>query len=149
MNAESYTWFLFLKKHFILVIGCVCSFLSWAALWQHQHRRTKYAIEPLELSHQIQKKSVEIWDIREWAHYSKQHIPHARHMPESQWPHCLSKAKTQKSTVIVFIAHEKQAIKKILRTMKNLGYLHVRVLRGGMPAWIQASLPVSRKSSKM
>jgi len=86
-----------------------------------------------------------VLDVREDKEWAEGHIPNAKHIPLSQLAGRLSELDKHKDKPIVVSCRSGQRSASACRTLKKNGFEHAHNLAGGIIAWEQASLPISRK----
>ncbi len=87
-------------------------------------------------------------DVREPNEYAKEHIENARHIPLSKLDEHIFELEAFKQAPLIITCqsgtHSPIASKKLTKQ----GFEQVYVMKGGMLAWMDAKLPVSRKPRK-
>ena len=84
-------------------------------------------------------------DVREDKEWAEGHIPNARHIPMAQLSRRLSELDKLKDKPIVVSCRSGHRSASVCRTLKKNGFQNVHNLAGGILAWEQAGLPVTRK----
>lgn len=101
-------------------------------------------IGTLEATRLMNQGSTLILDVRDGKEYAAGHLPRARHVPLGELEKKLSELqKFKEKAVIVTCGHGARA-GAATRTLKHAGFSNVYVLKGGIPAWQQASLPLEK-----
>ena len=85
-----------------------------------------------------------VLDVREDAEYAAGHLPRARHIPLAQLSGRLDEIAKFKEKPVVVTCRSGARSGSACRTLKNAGFTKVYNLKGGVPAWEQASLPVEK-----
>jgi len=86
-----------------------------------------------------------VLDVREDKEWAEGHIPNARHIPMAQLSTRLAELDKFKDKPIVVSCRSGHRSASICRTLKKNGFENVHNLAGGIVAWEQAGLPVTRK----
>ena len=84
-------------------------------------------------------------DVREDKEWAEGHIPNARHIPMAQLSKRLAELDKLKDKPIVVSCRSGHRSASVCRTLKKNGFENVHNLAGGILAWEQAGLPVTRK----
>ncbi len=84
-------------------------------------------------------------DVREDKEWAEGHIPNARHIPMAQLSRRLAELDKLKDKPIVVSCRSGHRSASVCRTLKKNGFQNVHNLAGGILAWEQAGLPVTRK----
>ena len=86
-----------------------------------------------------------VLDVREDKEWAEGHIPNARHIPMAQLSKRLVELDKFKAKPIVVNCRSGHRSASVCRTLKKNGFENVHNLAGGILAWEQAGLPVTRK----
>jgi rhodanese-related sulfurtransferase len=86
-----------------------------------------------------------VLDVREDKEWAEGHIPNARHIPIAQLSKRLAELDKLKDKAIVVSCRSGHRSASVCRTLKKNGFENVHNLAGGIVAWEQAGLPVTRK----
>jgi rhodanese-related sulfurtransferase len=86
-----------------------------------------------------------VLDVREDKEWAEGHIPHARHIPMAQLASRLAELEKFKDKPVVVSCRSGHRSASVCRTLKKHGFENVHNLAGGIIAWEQAGLPVTRK----
>jgi rhodanese-related sulfurtransferase len=86
-----------------------------------------------------------VLDVREDKEWAEGHIPNARHIPLAQLSQRLAELDKFKAKPIVVSCRSGHRSASVCRTLKKNGFENVHNLAGGILAWEQAGLPVTRK----
>lgn len=86
-----------------------------------------------------------VLDVREDKEWAEGHIPNSRHIPMAQLSKRLGELEKFKDKPIVVSCRSGHRSATICRTLKKSGFDNVHNLAGGIIAWEQAGLPVTRK----
>ncbi|MDQ5908752.1 MAG: hypothetical protein QG599_845 [Pseudomonadota bacterium] len=106
--------------------------------------RTVSAAEALRL---INDQDAWIVDIRDAGEYKAGHIPQARHLPFATLKERLNElAKAEDKPIIVY-CRTGATSQSACALLKKNNIANTYSLSGGLPGWVDASLPVSRKKT--
>ena len=95
----------------------------------------------------INDQDATIVDIRDAGDYKEGHIPQARHIPFGALGERLGElAKTKDQPIIVY-CRTGATSQSACALLKKNGFANVHSLKGGLPSWLDAHLPISRKKS--
>lgn len=104
-------------------------------------------VNPNEALRLINDQDAWVVDIRDAGEYKGGHIPQARHIPSAMLKDRISElAKAGDKPVIVY-CRSGAAAQSACALLKKNGITHVHNLSGGLNAWQDASLPISRKKT--
>lgn len=88
-----------------------------------------------------------IVDVRDLSDYKEGHISQARHIPFNALQERLGElAKTKDKPVIIY-CRSGTTSQSACALLKKNGFTDVHSLNGGLPTWLDARLPISRKKS--
>ncbi|HEX4944173.1 MAG TPA: rhodanese-like domain-containing protein [Usitatibacteraceae bacterium] len=85
-----------------------------------------------------------VLDVRETAEFAAGHLPRARHIPLGELGKRLDELARFKDKPVIVTCRSGSRSGSACRTLRNAGFSNVHNLKGGVPAWEQASLPVER-----
>jgi len=88
-----------------------------------------------------------ILDVRDGGEYKEGHIPQARHIPLGALRDRLGELTKAKDKPIVVYCRNGATSQAACAQIKKSGIADVYSLSGGLSAWQEANLPVSRKKS--
>jgi len=93
----------------------------------------------------INRQDALVVDVRETAEWSAGHIPAARHFPLSQFAKHLVEIEKFKDKPVVLVCASGNRSSAAARMLEKAGFAQVFNLAGGMRAWLDAGLPVTKK----
>jgi rhodanese-related sulfurtransferase len=134
----------FIKNNLIWIgLAAVSGGLFVLQTWRA--RGAGAGVSPMQATLLMNREDAVVVDVREPAEYSGGHIPNARHIPLSQLDKRLSELdKLKERTVIVSCARGNRSA-AACGALRRAGFAKVFNLAGGMSAWDQAGLPVTKK----
>lgn len=127
----------------------VTAFLgTLAALLFSEFRRRfsgMQAVGPVEATQLSNHENAVFLDIREDGEYRNGHIPDAIHIPFRQLPGRISELQRFKNTPVIAYCRSGTRSGGVGGILKKHGFENVYNLGGGITAWQNASLPVTKK----
>jgi len=90
-------------------------------------------------------KGVKFVDIRDAGDYKEGHIPQARHLPFGALQERLGELVKAKDQPVIVYCRTGTTSQSACVLLKKNGFTNVHSLKGGLPSWLDARLPVSRK----
>ncbi|MEQ8288122.1 MAG: rhodanese-like domain-containing protein [Gammaproteobacteria bacterium] len=102
---------------------------------------------PADVTRLINKEDAVVIDIRNESDFEKGHIINAMNIPFAELPNKLEKLKAYKQRDIIFCCASGSVAPKEARKMLNEGFEKVSCLKGGLLAWQNASLPLTKGKS--
>ncbi|MEJ0046529.1 MAG: rhodanese-like domain-containing protein [Rhodospirillales bacterium] len=133
----------FVLNNIWLVLIAVTSggMLLWPALAQ---RSGGPALSTLQATQLINQKDALVLDVRSTDEYARGHILNARNVPASQLAGRLGELEKFKSRPLIVSCQSGTASAAACAALRNAGFSEVFLLSGGVAAWEQAGLPVSK-----
>lgn len=98
----------------------------------------------LEATRLMNQPGALVLDVREEKEFAAGHLPRAKHIPAGQLGKRLDEIAKFKSKPVIVTCQSGARSGSACRVLKNAGFTSVYNLKGGLPAWQQASLPVER-----
>ncbi|HET6604498.1 MAG TPA: rhodanese-like domain-containing protein [Xanthomonadaceae bacterium] len=135
----------FIGNHPILSLAFVAIGIALVVNELTRFTRGYKAISPAQLTLLINRREPLLVHVGAQAEYDKGHIVGARHVPMSQFdPESKLLAKVKELPVAVYDGNGMASAQAAKRLVKA-GFKEVFWLDGGLGAWQQASLPLTRK----
>lgn len=103
------------------------------------------ALNPTQVLQLINQQDAVVVDIRDSGQYKAGHLPDARHIPYAELDQRMKELNKFKDKPLILYCQTDTRASSAGAKLKKAGFATVHALRGGLPAWQQASLPVSRK----
>jgi rhodanese-related sulfurtransferase len=129
-------------------LALVALFLTSGALliWPEISRFAGGAdsVGTLEATRLMNQPGSLVLDVRETAEFASGHLPRARHIPLGELASRVGEIAKFKEKPVVVTCRSGARSGSACRTLKGAGFTQVYNLKGGVPAWEQASLPVER-----
>lgn len=93
----------------------------------------------------INRQDALVLDVRETAEWSTGHIPNARHIALGHLGKHLSEIEKHKDKPVIVVCASGNRSGAGCRLLKQAGFQQVHNLAGGIHAWSDAGLPMTRK----
>jgi rhodanese-related sulfurtransferase len=102
-------------------------------------------LSPAQATQLINREDAQVLDVREQAEWAKGHINGARHIPSGEIGHRLGELERFKARPVIVVCASGQRSASASATLRKAGFEKVFALDGGIGAWEQASLPLTKK----
>ena len=102
-------------------------------------------INPLAAVRLMDEEGMLILDVREASEYSAGHLRQALHIPVSALKSRLNELEKYKNKSILAYCRSGNRSSSAARQLKKAGFVNVHNLAGGIMAWSNANLPVTKK----
>lgn len=102
------------------------------------------SVGTLEATQLMNQPGTLVLDVREVAEFAAGHLPRARHIPLGELGKRMDEIAKFKDKPVVVTCRSGARSGSACRKLKNAGFTKVYNLKGGVPAWEQASLPVEK-----
>ncbi|MBL8503263.1 MAG: rhodanese-like domain-containing protein [Rhodocyclaceae bacterium] len=132
----------FLKDN-LMWVG-LAAFSGGMFLWQTWQARGA-AVSPMQATMMINREEAVVVDVREPAEYAGGHIPNARHIPLSQFDKRLPELDKYKGRAVIVSCASGNRSSSACNRLRRAGFEKVFNLSGGVSAWDQAGLPITKK----
>lgn len=134
----------FVQNNLLLVIAAAASgaMLLWSFLGNRVAGISQ--VNTLEATRLINDDAM-VLDVREDSEWSVGHIPNARHIPLGKLSGRVSELEKFKDKAIVINCRSGHRSARACSMLKKSGFENVHNLAGGIIAWEQANLPISKK----
>ena len=106
--------------------------------------KVAFTTGPMELSHQLESRGVNIVDVRQAEDYEKGHIPGAINLPHGTWDNPRNLAK-DKTNVVYCYSQQCHLAAQACVAFASKGF-PVMELEGGFEVWEQHDLPIEEGS---
>jgi rhodanese-related sulfurtransferase len=114
-------------------------------LWQMIDGSAGNGISVAEATLLINRQDALIVDVRETAEWSAGHMPDARHIALGHLEKHLSEIEKFKDQPIIVVCASGNRSATACGTLKKHGFQKVHNLNGGIGAWAEANLPMTKK----
>lgn len=134
----------FAQNNLLLVIAAVASgaMLLWSLLGSRVSGINQ--VNTLDATRLINNDAL-VLDVREDNEWTVGHIPNARHIPLGKLSARVSELEKFKDKAIVVNCRSGHRSARACAMLKKSGFENVHNLAGGIIAWEQASLPITKK----
>lgn len=102
------------------------------------------SVGTLEATQLMNQPGTLVLDVREPAEFASGHLPRARHIPLGELGKRMDEIARFKDKPVVVTCRSGARSGSACRTLRKAGFTKVYNLKGGVPAWEQASLPVEK-----
>ena len=86
-----------------------------------------------------------ILDIRTAADFKKGHIKGAKNIPLSDFAGSVDKLAVDKDKPVLIYCNSGNTVTRAIKLLKKAGFVQVNNLEGGIAAWKEANMPLSKK----
>ncbi|MES9844270.1 MAG: rhodanese-like domain-containing protein [Candidatus Sedimenticola sp. PURPLELP] len=133
----------FAGNHLMLVVAL---FAVLALLIQNLMASSgKFTVQPAGATELINREDAVVVDVRPMNDFANGHIINALNIPTNALKNQLSQLEKDKDKPIIVACRSGAQSSAACRTLRKEGFEKVYNLHGGMLAWENAKLPVSRK----
>lgn len=102
------------------------------------------SLQPNDAVAKINREKAVIVDVREPEAYVKGHITNAKNIPLAQLEERLPQVAKNKALPVILVCEKGAQAVRAEAQAKKLGYANAQALAGGMKAWRDANLPVTK-----
>ena len=102
------------------------------------------SLQPNEAVLKINREKAVIVDVREPEEYVRGHVANAKNIPLAQLDERLPQVAKNKALPVVLICEKGARASRAEAQARKLGYEQAQALAGGMKAWREAGLPVTK-----
>ncbi|MBI3140331.1 MAG: rhodanese-like domain-containing protein [Rhodocyclales bacterium] len=102
-------------------------------------------VSPMQATLLINREDAIVLDVREAAEFAQGHIPNSRHIPLAQLDKRLVELEKFKDKSIIVNCASGSRSSSACGRLRKRGFTKVFNLAGGISAWDQAGLPVTKK----
>ena len=102
------------------------------------------AIGTLEATRLMNQGMSLVLDVRDSEEFAAGHLPRARHIPLRELGTRVDEIAKYKAKPVILTCKSGSRSATAVRLLKQAGFASVYMLKGGLVAWEQASLPVER-----
>lgn len=134
----------FVTNHWLLVLGFVVVMILLLQDLLESALRKHKATTPLEAVVLMNNQNAAVLDIREPPEYAKGHIENAFHIPLGNLDERIGELEPFKSSPLIIVCQSGTRAPQACKKLKKHGFEQVFELKGGIMAWQEASLPVTK-----
>ena len=133
----------FVTNHWVLSVTFVVllSLLIWTSV---AHAGGVRKISPLDATRLINSENASVLDVRGDGEFDEGHIVNAMHIPQGSLKDRLEKLEKYKSRPIISTCRTGQQSASACSLLRKNGFEKVYTLSGGILAWQNASLPLTK-----
>ena len=102
------------------------------------------ALQPAGLTALVNRDNALVVDLRPSADFEKGHVPGAKNVQMSQFDPENKQLAAARALPVVLVCKAGQTSGAAAKRLRKAGFEHVYVLDGGIGAWQQAGLPLTR-----
>lgn len=102
-------------------------------------------VSPLQATLMINREDAIVVDVREPHEYAAGHVPNARHIPMGQVDKRLGELDKFKDKPVIVVCQSGNRSSSTCNALTKRGFEKVYNLSGGISAWEQAGMPVTKK----
>ena len=102
------------------------------------------SLQPNDAVAKINREKAVVIDVREPEEYVKGHLTNAKNIPLSQLDERLPQVIKNKALPVIMVCEKGARAARAQQQAKKLGYDKAEALAGGMKAWREAGLPVTK-----
>jgi rhodanese-related sulfurtransferase len=142
---EQFLLFLQKSPFNMLLLGLAVS-SGGMLLWPLISRsfRQSHEVGAIEAVQLINRRDAVVLDTRDAGDFAAGHIAGARHIPEAKLTERMKEIEKFKSRPIVVSCKTGSRAPVVSAQLRKLGFAEAFALRGGVPAWQQAGLPLEK-----
>lgn len=106
--------------------------------------KTANEVSVLEAVQLINRRDAVVLDVRDAGEYAAGHITNARHVPEAQLAERIKELEKFKTRPVIVSCRTGSRAAHAADVLRKHGFGEVVVLRGGIAAWQQATMPLEK-----
>lgn len=134
------------KNPFHMVLFGTAVVTGGMLIWPLVNRvvRPAHEVGPLEAVQLINRRDAIVLDLRDGSEYAAGHITNSRHIPEPQLAERVKELEKFKTRPIIVACRSGMRAASAVALLRKQGFGEAVVLRGGIAAWQQASMPLEK-----
>lgn len=138
----------FLLQHLGLVALVIASglLLAWPEIQGFMGQQN--TVGTLEATQLINQKHAIVIDLRRTRDYDAGHLPQSRHIPGDELASRVSEVARFHARPVILVATGTGGNAGAVNALKAQGFTDIFTLKGGVVAWLEASLPIERTAVK-
>lgn len=134
----------FLANHALLSLGFVAALVALAVVEAQRFTRGYTALTPAGLTQLINRDNALLIDLSSQQDFEKGHIPGARLVTPSQFDPESKELVKARELPVALVCKNGQASAQAARRLKKAGFAKVFWLEGGLGAWNEAQMPLTK-----
>jgi len=111
-------------------------------------RRRGWEVGPVEATRLVNDEDAVVLDVRGEAEYAEGHLPGARHVPLRELDGRLRELEKLRERPIIAYCRSGNTSLAACRTLRRAGFARAYSLAGGVRAWQEAGLPLTRERAR-
>ncbi len=108
-------------------------------------RRGGPGVSPAQATMLINREDATVIDVREAGEFASGHLLNARHIPLAELDKRLGELEKFKNKPVILNCQSGARSSSACELLRKAGFTNVHNLEGGVAAWEQAGMPISRK----
>lgn len=137
--------FTFVAHHWELCLGFIIVLLLLILFEAHTRLTGMPQISPQQATLLINRQDAIVLDLRDNNSFIKGHVINAINIPATEIEPKSKQLEKYKETAIIIVLTVGQTSSKIYKQLQSKGFNKLYNLKGGIPAWQNAGLPVMKK----
>ena len=133
----------FINQNVLLIGLVVVSGLS--LLWPMLAGQSGSSVNPAEATLLINREDAQILDVREADEFAAGHLSEAKNIPASKLAERIGELEKFKDKPVILSCQSGGRSSSACEVLRKAGFTNVHNLEGGVAAWEQAGMPISRK----
>lgn len=134
----------FVTTNYIWAIAAVVSGAGLIILTVRQ-KVSGPRLSPAQATQLINREDAQVLDVREQAEWAKGHIHGARHLPSGEIAQRVGELEKFRTKPLIVVCASGQRSASASGALRKAGFEKVFALDGGIGAWEQAGLPLTKK----
>jgi rhodanese-related sulfurtransferase len=138
----------FVGNHYIMTVGLLIVVILLIQDILDSLLRKHKTVSPLAAVTLMNDDQTVVVDVREPNEYAEGHIENARHIPAGKLDERATELEAHKSHPVIVTCQSGTRSPDACKKLTALGFTQVFELKGGMLAWEDAKLPITKKRKK-
>ncbi|MGZ8244090.1 rhodanese-like domain-containing protein [Methylomagnum sp.] len=135
----------FIGNHWIMASGLfICTILLIQDLFDSAFRKHK-TVSPMEAVVLMNDENTVVVDVRETHEFSQGHIEGARHIPLGKVEERAHELEAYKGKPVIVTCQSGTRSPAACKKLSGLGFTQIFEMKGGIIAWEEDKLPVTKK----
>ena len=147
MNVTLDRLFEFIGNHWIMSSGLFIVAILLIQDFIESALRKHKTISPLEAVMLMNNDDTIVIDVREANEYAEGHIEGARHIPLDKLEKSIYQLEASKDKPVIVTCQSGTRAPSASKKLSSLGFTQVFEMRGGIAAWLEQNLPLSKSRS--
>lgn len=144
VKANMSDFLIFLQQNYLLVLSLFV--VIGLLIYEEKSGDSSYVrLSPADVVITMNRHGAKVLDVRSFKDFQSGHIVGALNMPINDVDGNHRSLAKKKDKHWVIVAERGRDGLRVFSTLKKAGFSHVYLLKGGMSAWSDASMPLSKK----